>query len=146
MTEKRPRPSPSAALETNSQQESTAEDANISNKLTMDISCQLHHPLATISADTKKCYDRINHIIMSLLLLAIVGSMGPVLAMLHPIQLMKFYQRTERGDSIMFMGGLMDCYRRKGFESQIILPISGTMIVFFREICVDDTNLIVTTP
>jgi len=48
MTEKRPRPSPSAALETNSQKESTAEDANIGNKLTMDISCQLHHPLATV--------------------------------------------------------------------------------------------------
>jgi len=40
----------------------------------------------------------------------------------------------------------MDCYRCKGFESQIILPISGTMIDFFWEICVDDTNLIVTAP
>jgi hypothetical protein len=31
---------------------------------------------------------------MSLLLLAIVGTIGPVVAMLHPIQSMKFYQQT----------------------------------------------------
>ncbi len=88
-----------------SQKKSTAEDANMDNKLMIDISCQLHHPLATMSTNTNKCYDCINHIIMSLLLLAIVGSMGTVVAMLHPIQSMKFYQRTVRRDSKMFMGG-----------------------------------------
>ena len=87
-----------------SQKESTAEDAKLDNKLTMDLSRQLRHPLATMSADADKCYDRINHIIMSLLLLAIVGTIGPVVAMLHPIQTMKFYQRTARGDSKTFMG------------------------------------------
>ena len=61
------------------------------NKLMMDISCQLWHLLATMSADADKCYDRINHNIMSLLLLAIVGSMGPVVAMFHPIQTMKIF-------------------------------------------------------
>ncbi len=35
----------------------------------MDLSRQLRHPLATMSADADKCYDRIHHIIMSLLLL-----------------------------------------------------------------------------
>ena len=49
-----------------SQKESTAEDAKLDNKLTMDLSRQLRHPLATMSADADKCYDRINHIIMSL--------------------------------------------------------------------------------
>jgi hypothetical protein len=88
-----------------SQKESTAEDAKLDNKLTMDLSRQLRHPLATMSADADKCYDRINHIVMSLLLLAIVGTIGPVVAMLHPIQSMKFYQRTARGDSKTFMGG-----------------------------------------
>ncbi len=38
-----------------SQKESTAEDAKLDNKLTMDLSCQLRHPLATISADADKC-------------------------------------------------------------------------------------------
>jgi hypothetical protein len=77
-----------------SQKESTAEDTKFKNKLTMDLSCQLRHPLATMSADADKCYNRINHIIMLLLLLAIIGTIGPVVAMLHPIQPMKFYQRT----------------------------------------------------
>ncbi len=56
-----------------SQKESTAEDAEMDKRSTMDISHQLHHPLARMSADADKCYDRINHIIMSLLLLAIIG-------------------------------------------------------------------------
>jgi hypothetical protein len=49
-----------------SQKKSTAEDVKLDNKLTMDLSRQLRHPLATMSADADKCYDRINHIIMSL--------------------------------------------------------------------------------
>ena len=57
-----------------SQKESTVEDAKLDNKLTMDLSRQLRHPLATMSADADKCYNRINHIIMSLLLLAIIGT------------------------------------------------------------------------
>ncbi len=77
-----------------SQKESTAEEAKMDNRLKMDISCQLHHPLATMLADTNKWYGCISHIIMSLLLLAIVGCIGPVVAMLHPIQSMKFYQHT----------------------------------------------------
>jgi hypothetical protein len=46
------------------QKESTAEDAWMDNRLTMDISRQLRQPLATMAADADKCYDRINHIIM----------------------------------------------------------------------------------
>jgi hypothetical protein len=156
----------------NSQNESTAEDAKLDNKLTLDFSCQLRHPLVTMSADADKCYDHINHIIMSLLLLAIVGTIGPV-AMLHPIQSMKFYQRTAHGDSKTFMGGrcrenplqglcqgngatpacwliicsiLMHCYKSRGCDSHIISPISGAVIDFLGEIYVDDTNLIVTHP
>jgi hypothetical protein len=156
-----------------SQKESTAEDAKLDNKLTMDLSCQLRHPLATMSADADKCYGRINHIIMSLLLLAIVGTIGPVVAMLHPIQSMKFYQRTAHGNSKTFMGGrcrenplqglcqgngatpacwliicsiLMHCYKSQGYGSRIISPISGAVIDFLGEIYVDDTDLIVTHP
>jgi hypothetical protein len=83
--------------------------------------------------------------------------MGPVVAMIHPIQSMKFYQHTACGDSKTFMGGrgqvnplqglcqgneaasacwliisfvLMHCYQHKGFGSWIILPISGAIIDF----------------
>jgi hypothetical protein len=58
-----------------------------------------------MAADADKCYDRINHIIMLFFLLAMVGTMGPIVAMLHPIQAMKFYQCMARGDSTTFMGG-----------------------------------------
>ena len=156
-----------------SQKESTAEDAKLDNKLTMDPSRQLWRPLATMLADADKCYDRINHIIMSLLLLAIIGTIGPVVAMLHPIQSMKFYQWTAHGDCKTFMGGrgqdnplqslcqgngatpacwliicsvLMHCYKSHGFGSCIISPISGVAIDFLGEIYVDNTNLIVTHP
>jgi hypothetical protein len=88
-----------------SQKESTAEDARMDNRLTMDISRQLKQPLATMAADADKCYNRINHIIMSFFLLAMVGTIGPIVAMLHPIQAMKFYQSTARGDSTTFMEG-----------------------------------------
>ncbi len=88
-----------------SQKESTAEEARMDNRLTMDISQQLRHPLATMSADTDKCYNCINHIIMSLLLLAIVGTIENIVEMLHPIQTMKFFQRITQGDSTTFMGG-----------------------------------------
>ncbi len=110
---------------------------------------------------------------MSLLLLAIVGSIGSIVAMLFPIQIMKFFQRTARGDSTTFMGGrdkgnplqglcqgngagpacwpmlssvLMHCYKRQGFGSRINSPISGTIIDFLGEIYVDDTDLIITRP
>jgi hypothetical protein len=126
-----------------------------------------------MSADADKCYNRINHIIMSLLLLAIIGSMGPVVAMLHPIQTVKFFQRTARGDLTTFMGGrgrdnplqglcqgngaalacwlissllLMHGYRKKGFGSCILSPMSGVIIDFLAKIYVDDTDLIVTCP
>ncbi len=48
-----------------SQKKSTAEDAWMDNRLSTDISRQLRQPLATMAADADKCYDRINHIIMS---------------------------------------------------------------------------------
>ncbi len=156
-----------------SQKESTAEDAWMDNRLTMDISHQLRQPLATMAADADKCYNRINHIIMSFFLLAMVGTMGPIVVMLHPIQAMKFYQCTARGDSNTFMGGqgkdnplqglcqgngaapacwlmisslLMHCYQFQGYGSPFISPISGTIINFLGEIYVDNADLIVTRP
>jgi hypothetical protein len=86
-----------------SQKKSTVEDAHLGKRLMMDILHQLCHCLAPMSAVADKCYDPINHIIMSLLLLATVSCIGNIVAMLHPIQTMKFFQRTAKGD---FMGGM----------------------------------------
>ena len=88
-----------------SQQESTAEDAKMDGRLTMDISRQKRQPVGSVSADAANCYDRINHIIMSFLLFAITGWSGAISALLAPIQRMKFFQRTGLGDSSTFMGG-----------------------------------------
>jgi hypothetical protein len=156
-----------------SQKKNMAEDARLNNRLTMDLSRQMRHPLATMSTDADKCYNQINHIIMSLLLLAIVGSIGSVVAMLFPTQTMKFSQQTARGDSNTFMGGrskenplqglcqgngagptcwlmlcsvLMHCYEHQGFGSRIISPISGAIIDFLGEIYVNDMGLIITRP
>ena len=74
-----------------SQKESTVKDAQIDNRLTMDISQQLRHPLAIMATDADKCYNRFNNISMSFLLLAMVGTMVPIVAILHhSIQAMKF--------------------------------------------------------
>ena len=77
-----------------SQKGSTAEDGCMDSRLTTDISRQLRHPMAVAAVDADQCYDRINHTIMSLVLLSVVGATGLVRALLHPIQTMKFFQRT----------------------------------------------------
>jgi hypothetical protein len=153
-----------------SQQESTTEDSKFDNRLTMDMSRQFRQPLAAISADADKCYDPINHIVMSLLLQAIVGKTGTVDAMLTPIQSMKFFQCTGRGDSNTHMGGrlesnplqglcqgndcapacwlmlistIMVCYKKAGYGSSIVSPMSGVSIEFMGKIYVDDSDLLV---
>jgi hypothetical protein len=140
---------------------STAEDSKLENRLTMDLSCQLCQPLIAVSANADKCYNQINHIIMSLLLLAIGGEDGPISAMFRPIQQMRFFQRTGRGDSDMFMGGrpscnslqglwqgngvapacwimlsslMMSVYRQGGHMSTMVSPISGDVIEFMGDI------------
>jgi hypothetical protein len=74
-----------------SQKESTAEDSKLDNRLTMDLLRQLCIPMALVLTDADKCYNRINHIVMSLLLRAITGNPAAISAMLTPIQRMKFY-------------------------------------------------------
>lgn len=154
-----------------SQRKSTADDAKIDGRLPFDISRQLHQPMCQNSADAANCYDRINHIIMSFLLLAILGwnSIGAIVAQLRPIQKMKLFQHTGLGDSNTFMGGpslefllqglcqgsgaapgcwtmlaavLMRCYANEGFGAEILSPISGHLIAFMGTIFVDDADLV----
>ena len=156
-----------------SQRESTAEDAKMDSRLTADLSRQLRLPMGSVSADASNCYDRINHIIMSLLLFAITGWIGAIAALLAPIQSMKFFQRTGLGDSTTFMGGpdlprvlqglcqgngaapacwtmlsavLMHCYRLEGFGARLLSPISRLLIEFMGTIFVDDTDLVIMDP
>ncbi len=152
-----------------SQKESTSKDSKLDNRLTMDLSRQLCIPMASVLVDADKCYDRIKHIVMSLLLRAITGNPEAISAMLTPIQRMKFYQRTGRGDFNTFMGGrskdsplqglcqgnrcapacwlmlsllLMKCYHKEGHGLAVTSPISGKLIEFMGEIYVNDTDLL----
>ena len=70
-----------------SHKKSTAEDAKMDNRLTMDISRQTRHPMVSTSADAANCYDQINHIITAYLLLAITGSVRLITSLLFPIQI-----------------------------------------------------------
>ncbi len=49
-----------------SQKGCTAEDAKFDKTLMADLSRQARHPMTVVSADAAYCYDRVNHIIMSL--------------------------------------------------------------------------------
>jgi hypothetical protein len=152
---------------------SRAEDSKLDNCLTMDLSRQFRQPLVAVFADADKCYNRINHIIMSLLLLAIGGDEGSINARMTPIQQMHFFQQTRWGYSNTFMGRqpginplqgicqgngvapafwlmlsslMMNVYRRGDHVSTLVSPISKKTIEFMEEIYVDNTDLLIILP
>jgi hypothetical protein len=139
----------------------------------MDLSHQFWQPLVAVLADANKCYNEINHIVMSLLLLAIGDVDGPVSAILTPIQQMRFYKPTGWGDLDTFIGGrpnlnplqglcqgngvalacwimlsflMMSVYQCRELISTTVLPLNGDMINFTGEIFVDDTDLLALVP
>jgi hypothetical protein len=56
-----------------SQKESTAEDTKFDKTLMVDLSRQARQPIVVVSADEAYCYDRVNHVIMSLVWLAVLS-------------------------------------------------------------------------
>ena len=89
-----------------SQRGSTVEDAKFDRTITTDISRQSRQPMTIVSADAAYCYDRVNHIIMSLVWLTLLnGNIPPIVAALVALQTMKFFQRTGFGDSKTYFGG-----------------------------------------
>jgi hypothetical protein len=90
-----------------SQKGCTAEDAKFDKTLMADLSRQARHPMTAVSADTAYCYDRVNHIIMSLVWLALTGNLPAIVATLTCLQTMKFFQHTGFGDSKSYFGGLL---------------------------------------
>ena len=61
--------------------------------------------MAVVSVDTAQCYDRVKHVIMALVWLALIGNMAPILVLLHCMQHVKLFQRTGVGDSTTFLDG-----------------------------------------
>eukprot|EP00804_Cyclotella_cryptica_P024304 CCRYP_012569-RA/>CCRYP_012569-RA protein AED:0.31 eAED:0.31 QI:0/0/0/1/1/1/2/0/544 len=81
------------------------EDGAFMKILKADYSRQKWQPLVVMSVDAANCYDRVNHVILALMLHAMGIPIGPILAMLLTIQQMKYYLRTGFGESKSYMGG-----------------------------------------
>ena len=62
-----------------SQKRSTAEDAKFDKTLMADLSRQARQPMTVVSADAAYCYDRANHVIMSLVWLALTNGNIPAI-------------------------------------------------------------------
>ena len=152
-----------------SQKGSTAEDAKFDKTLTTDISRQSRTPMTIISADAANCYDRVNHVIMSLVWLTLLnGNVPAVVAALICLQTMKFFQRTGFGESKTYIGGkdlikyimglgqgsrsappswiqlssvLINVYKQLGLGSYTTDPISLEEIHSAGALFVDDADL-----
>jgi hypothetical protein len=72
-----------------SQKGNTAEDAKFDKTLMADLSRQARHPMIIVSADEAYCYNRVNHIIMSLIWLVLTnGNIPAIVASLLCLQTM----------------------------------------------------------
>jgi hypothetical protein len=56
-----------------SQKGSTAKDAKFDKTLMVDLSRQARHPMTIVLADAAFCYDRVKHVIMSLVWLELTN-------------------------------------------------------------------------
>ena len=152
-----------------SQKGSTAKDAKFNKTLMADLSRQARQPMAIILADAAYCYDRVNHVIMSLVWLVLTnGNIPSIVAAMICLQTMKFFQRTGFGKSKTFFGGpsywpymmqlgqgnraarpsriqlsavLVNVYKQLNLGALIMDPITAAMIHSMGALFVDDTNL-----
>ena len=77
-----------------SQKGSTAEDAKFDKTLTTDLSSQARQPMTIVSADAANCYNRVNHVIMSLIWLTLLnGNIPPIVTALICLQTMIFFSK-----------------------------------------------------
>ncbi len=75
-----------------SQKGSMAEDAKFDKTLMADLSRQVRQPMIVTSADADYCYDRMNHIIMSLIWLVLTnGNIPAVVVAMICLQTMIFF-------------------------------------------------------
>ena len=121
------------------------------------------------SADAEACYNRVNHVVMSLVWLVLLHGNAPaIVAALICLQTMKFFQRTGFGESKTFFGGpfcipyimglgqgsrlappswiqlslvLVNVFRQLNLGSMVQDPITGEIIHTMGALFVDDTDL-----
>ena len=152
-----------------SQKGSTAEDAKFDKTLMADFLWQSRHPMTIISADAAYRYDRVNHVIMSLVWLVLTdGNVPAIVAAMLCLQTMKFFQQTGFGESKIFLGGphyfpnmmglsqgnravppswiqlsvvLVNVYKPLNLGALIQDPITAKMIHSMGALFVDNTDL-----
>ena len=147
---------------------STAEDACFDKTLTVDISRQSRTPMALISVDAAQCYDRVNHIMMGMVWLALQVPFTAVSIIVNCLQYMKIFTRTGWGDSTSYFGGpgtktpfcglgqgskaapaswiqlssiIVNVYKAMGFGAKISDPITRETSHTVGCMFVDDTDL-----
>ena len=134
-----------------------------------DFSRQARHPMTIISADASYCYDRVNHVIMSLVWLVLTNGNVPATgAAMLCLQTMKFFQQMGFGKSETFVGGplyfpymmglgqgnraslpswiqlspvLINVYKQLNLGAMIQDPITAEMIHSMGVLFVDNTDL-----
>ncbi len=152
-----------------SQKGSTAEDAKLNKTLMADISQQARLQMAVVSADTANCYNRVNHIIMSLIWLVLTnGNIPAIVAALVCLQTKRISQRTGYGESKTFFGSiyiikyimglrqgnrgaplswiqlslvLVNVYKQLDLGAHVDNPITGDTIHSMGVLFVDDADL-----
>jgi hypothetical protein len=123
------------------QKGSTSKDTKFDKTLMTDLSQQAHHPMTVVSADAAYCYDRVNHIIMSLVWLVLTNGNTPaIVSSLICLQTMKFFPRTGFGESKTFFRGTnyLPYMMGLGQGNRAALPLwihlSAVMVTVFKQL------------
>ena len=144
----------------------TAEDAILHQVLVYDLARQWKRPIVVSSVDASQCYDRIAHAPAALVMRAFKVAASSVVAMLRPIQRMRYYLRTGHGESKTYSGGdgnvkqggcqgntatpalwqqistvMLNAQKAEGHGITITTPISKKSASQAGILFVDDTNL-----
>ncbi len=97
--------------------------------------------MTVVSADAAYCFNRVNHIIMSLVWLVLTnGNIPAIVASLICLQTMKFFQQTGFGESKTFFGGINCLPYMMGLRqgNRAVPPswiqISAIMVTVFKQL------------
>ncbi len=125
-----------------SQKGSTVKDAKFDKTLIADLSRQARHPMTIISANAAHYYDRVNHVVVSLVWLVLTnGNIPAIVASLVCIQTMKFFQRTGFGESKTFFGGKAYFPYMMGLGQMGALYVDNTDLYTWKEHIMDPGEL-----
>ena len=106
-----------------------------------DLSRQARQPMTVVSADAAYCYDRVNHVIMSLVWLVLTnGNIPAIVTALICLQTMKFFQRTGFRESKTSFGGegtrlyMMGLGQRNRAAPPSWIQLSAVLVNVFKQL------------